>query len=157
MNKADKITVSRIIVRSKKKSFRSMPDNPELYRFVDSYTAFDYIDYGAQDEFPLSLRVVRVKIPDGGYENLITNLPPEEFDLFELCDLYHLRWKIENSFRELKHVIGSQDFGCRIFEYVIHEVWARLILYNFCSRITALALIEKLVLSIFTKSIIQWQ
>lgn len=137
------ISVSRIIVRSKKQSFRSMPDHPELYRFVDSNTAFDYIEYGSQKEFPLQLRVVRVKIPGGGYENLITNLPAEEFDLSELCDLYHFRWKIENSFRELKHAIGAQDFGCRIFEYVIHEVWARLILYNFCSRITALALVKK--------------
>ena len=137
------ITVTRYIVRSQKKSSRSRPDNPELYRFVDPYTPFDYIEYGAYEEYPLTLRVVRVEISDGVYENLITNLPLEEFGLKELCDLYHLRWRIENSYRELKHVIGAQDFNTRTFQYIVHEVWARLILYNFCSRITALVLVQK--------------
>ena len=137
------ITVNRYIVRSQKKSIRSMPDRPDLYRFVDSQTPFDYIQYGTEDEYPLTLRVVRIEICDGVYENLITNLLPEEFGLRDLCDLYHLRWSIENSYRELKHVIGAQDFNTRIFEYIGHEVWARLILYNFCSRLTALVSIQK--------------
>ena len=137
------ITVNRYIVRSQKKRFRSNPDNPELYRFVDSQTPFDYIEYGTESEYMLTLRVIRVEISEGVYENLITNLTPEEYGLRELCDLYHLRWSIENSYRELKHVIGAQDFNTRTFEYIVHEVWARLILYNFCSRLIALVVIQK--------------
>ena len=137
------ITVNRYIVRSQKKRFRSNPDNPELYRFVDSQTPFDYIEYGTESEYMLTLRVVRVEISEGVYENLITNLTPEEFGLRKLCDLYHLRWSIENSYRELKHVIGAQDFNTRTFEYIVHEVWARLILYDFCSRLIALVIIQK--------------
>lgn len=138
------VTVDRIIIRTKRKQFLAKLEHPmELCRYIDLNTRFDFIDANAEGVYPMTLRVVRVKIPGGGYENLITNLPASEFGLPELCDLYHFRWKIENSYRELKHAIGAQDFGCRIFEYVIHEVWARLLLYNFCSRITALVVINK--------------
>lgn len=137
------ITVSRIVVRSQNKKFRSKPDNPELYKCINADVAFDYIAPGEKAEYPLTLRIVRIKIKEDTYENLITNLPPEEFEPDDLRDLYTLRWKQETSFRELKHAVGAEDFHCRSFEYICHEVWARLILYNFCSRITALVVITK--------------
>lgn len=138
------VTVKRIVIRTKRKRFLASLENPwDLYRYIDPNTRFDFIEANAEGEYTMTLRVVRVKIPDGGYENLITNLPADEFDLPALCDLYHLRWSIENSYRELKHAVGAQDFNCRTFEYIVHEVWARLLLYNFCSRITALVAIEK--------------
>ncbi len=137
------LSIDRIIVRTKAKKNYSRPENPELYRFVDKNTLFDYIEPGAKGEYPLHLRVVRVKIKEGVYENLITNLPKEEFDLVELRILYYLRWGIETSFRELKHAVGASDFHCKSFEYVTHEIWARLLLYNFCSRVTACTVIKQ--------------
>ena len=61
----------------------------------------------------------------------------------ELKELYHLRWDEEISFRELKHIIGAVDFHSTIVEYVTHELWARLLLYNFCSRITSLVVVRQ--------------
>ena len=61
----------------------------------------------------------------------------------DLKILYYLRWGIETSFLELKHAVGAVDFHCKAVEYVTHEVWARLLLYNFCSRITLLAVVEQ--------------
>ena len=43
----------------------------------------------------------------------------------------------------LKHAVGAVDFHSKSFENVSHEVWARLILFNCCSAITALAVPEK--------------
>lgn len=137
------ITVKRIIVRHNSKKQYLHPECVEQYRYIDPYTSFDYIERGKRDEYELSLRVVRVKINDNVYENLITNLPPEEFSMEELKDLYHLRWDEEISFRELKHIIGAIDFHSKIVEYVTHELWARLLLYNFCSQITALTIIQQ--------------
>lgn len=137
------LTIDRIVVRSKAKKNYSCPEKPELYRYVDKNTLFDYIEPGASGEYHLHLRVVRVKIKEGVYENLITNLPEDEFDIHELRILYYIRWGIETSFRELKHAVGAVDFHCRSFEYVTHEVWARLLLYNFCSRITSFAVVEQ--------------
>lgn len=137
------ITVERIITRSQSKSKRSQPDSAPIYRYVDSNTKFDYIEPGSADEYPLCLRVVRVKIADGVYENLITNLPADEFDMDSLRVLYYARWGLETAFRYLKHAVGATDFHCRSFENVTHEVWARLILFNCCAAITALAVPEQ--------------
>lgn len=57
--------------------------------------------------------------------------------------LYGLRWGIETSFRELKHVLGAKNFHAKEREYIEMEIWARLILYNFCSIITAHVVIEQ--------------
>lgn len=51
--------------------------------------------------------------------------------------------EIETSFRELKHVIGTSNFHSKKREYIEMEVWARLLLYNFCSIITGHVLINR--------------
>ena len=137
------LTVERIVTRSHAQKKRSHPESPEMYRYVGRNTKFDYMEPGSSDEYPLTLRVVRVKIADGTYENLITNLPAYEFDTKALRVLYYIRWGLETAFRYLKHAVGAQDFHCKSFENVTHEVWARLILFNCCSAITALAVPEK--------------
>lgn len=135
------VSVNRTIVRHQAKKQYLHPEHKERYRYIDANTSFDYIEHGKRGEYEVQLRVVRVKIKDGVYENLITSLPEDEFSMEDLKELYHLRWDEEISFRELKHIIGAVDFHSKIVEYVTHELWARLLLYNFCSQITALAVI----------------
>jgi len=137
------ITVDRIVTRSTTVKDRTCPENPQQYRFVDKKTAFDYMAPGSSDEYHLRIRVVRAEVADGIYVNMVTNLPPEECTMADLKILYYLRWGIETSFLELKHAVGAVDFHCKAVEYVTHEVWARLLLYNFCSRITLLAVVEQ--------------
>ena len=50
--------------------------------------------------------------------------------------LYHMRWGIETPFRELKYSIGLTHFHSKKPDYIRQEIWARLILYNFCEAIT---------------------
>lgn len=130
------IQVNRILTRSNSKRKRLHPELEDQYRFICKEVTFDYIEHGTGEEYPISLRVLRVKISDNGYENIITNLPVEEFPSEEIKKLYNLRWNIETSFRELKHTIGATNFHSKKREYIEMEVWARLILYNFCSIIT---------------------
>ena len=47
--------------------------------------------------------VVRFKISDDTYESIITNLDESEFNIQDIKELYHLRWEIETSYRELKY------------------------------------------------------
>ena len=56
-------------------------------------------------------------------------------------DLYHMRWGIETSFRELKYAIGLVNFHARKEEYILQEIYARLTIYNFCERITTAVVI----------------
>ena len=61
-------------------------------RFIDAATSFDYIEYGSDDTFPISFRIVRIKLSDGSYESLVTNLPSDEFPPKRLKRLYYARW-----------------------------------------------------------------
>lgn len=54
-----------------------------------------------------------------------------------------LRWEIETSFRELKYAVGLTSLHSKKREYITQEIWARLILYNFCEIITAHVVIDK--------------
>lgn len=82
----------------------------------------------------MNLRVVRFPISDNEYECILTNLPDNEFSIDEIKELYALRWGIETSFRELKYAVGLACFHSKKREYIIQEIWARLILYYFFGR-----------------------
>ena len=58
------------------------------------------------------------------------------FSAEKLKELYHLRWGIETSFRELKYAIGLTSFHAKKVDYIKQEIFARLTLYNYCELIT---------------------
>lgn len=137
------LSINRILTRSQSKTKRLQPLREEQYRFICPAVTFDYIEQGSGNEYPISLRILRFKISDNGYENIITNLPAEAFSLEDIKALYALRWGIETSFRELKHTIGALNFHSKKREYIEMEVWARLLLYNFYSIITGHVVIKQ--------------
>ena len=137
------LTVERIVTRSHAKKTVPIRRLLKCTGMLDRNTKFDYMEPGSSDEYPLTLRVARINIAGGRYENLITDLPADEFDTKALRALYYIRWGLETASRYLEHAVGAQDFHCKSFENVTHEVWARLILFNCCSAITALAVPEK--------------
>ena len=53
-----------------------------------------------------------------------------------LKELYNRRWGIETSFRELKYSIGLNAKNSKKYDFILQEIWARLLLYNFCEMIT---------------------
>ena len=77
------------------------------------------------------------------YENIITNLPSDEFSLEQIKHIYHLRWGQETSFRDLKHTIGTANFHSKSPEYIGFEIMCRMTLYNFCTIITMEVPIKK--------------
>lgn len=91
----------------------------------------------------MNLRVLRFPISETEYECVITNLPREEFSSEDVKKLYAMRWGIITSFRELKYAVGLTSFHSKKREYITQEIWARLILYNFCEIITAHVTIKK--------------
>ena len=88
------------------------------------------------DGYRMNLRIVKFQLDTGEWETLVTSLDRKNFPVEKLKELYHLRWGIETSFRELKYAIGLTNFHARKEESVKQEIYARLIAYNFCSRIT---------------------
>ena len=109
--------------------------NPEKYRIVMTNQSFDFLS-AYHRFYDLEFRVVRFPLPNGSFECIITNLSQDDFSSDDIKDLYHMRWGIETSFRELKYAIGLTNFHSKKCDYIQQEIWARLILYNFCEAIT---------------------
>lgn len=102
---------------------------------------FSQWDFGEFEK--LNLRILRFKISEDTYETIITSLPRDVFPLCEIKKLYRMRWGIETSFRELKYIIGLSVLHCKKDAYAVQEIFARLTMYNFCSRILKEILVEQ--------------
>ena len=134
------IPIRRILTR---KQTNEVKAHPELYRFMPNKSPFDFLDLHVNKFYPMSFRFVRFKITDDSYETVITNLDVFNFPADELKKLYHMRWGIETSFRELKYAIGLINFHAKKREYIIQEIFARIILYNFSEMITSHVVISQ--------------
>jgi hypothetical protein len=91
----------------------------------------------------MTLRVVRFEISEGNYETIVTSLNRIEFPLQEIKKLYHRRWGIETSFRELKYAIGLVNIHAKKREFIEQEIWAKLTMYNYAERIIAQVVVHQ--------------
>lgn len=132
--------LSMILTR---KQTNAVKANPSLYKFLPNVSTFDYLDLKVNKFYPISLRIVRFPISETTYETIITNLDKEEFPSCKIKELYHMRWGIETSFRELKYSIGLTNFHSKKVEYIIQEIFARITMYNFCELITMHVMIQQ--------------
>lgn len=108
--------------------------NPKKYRILHTKRKFDYIASDDKESiYTLKFRVVCVKLDTGVYEYLLTNLPRCTFPPEELKILYSLHWSIETSFRHLKYTLALVYFHLVKRSFIIQEVYARMIIYNFTS------------------------
>lgn len=137
------IWVTRYLTRSHSKKKYLHPESAEQYRHICPKVTFDYFPEEGYGEYEISLRVLRFPIGNGTYENIITNLPENESHAEDIKEIYHLRWGIETSFCTLKHTIAAVNLHSKTRQMITHEIWARLILFNFCSYITGQVTFKK--------------
>lgn len=128
------VTINTTLTR---KQTKKVTANPKLYKFMPSNSRFDYLDLHHDIYYPISLRVLRIKINDNLYETIITNLDAEQFSSCDIKKLYALRWGIETSFRKLKYTVGLLNFHSKKINCIIQEIFSRLVMYNFYEIITA--------------------
>lgn len=117
--------------------------HPQKYKFMPSNQNFDYLPVGDKGNYPINFRVVRFAISEDTYEVIVTNLSEKEFPAERIKEIYHMRWGIETSFRELKYAIGLTSFHSKKVACIIQEIFARLTMYNFCEIITTHIVIRK--------------
>lgn len=122
-----------LMTRRQTKEIKAHPDK---YKFMPNNQKFDYLPVDDQGTYPVHFRIVRFPISENQFEVLITNLSKKEFPIEKLKELYHMRWGIETSFRELKYAIGLTNFHAKKVAYITQEIFARLTMYNFCEIIT---------------------
>ena len=109
-------------------------EHPEKYVRLMTNQTFRYLPI-EKEFYNLKFRAVRFKITDDTYECLITNLPRDTFPINVMKELYHKRWSIEGSFREMKYTIGLTEFHGKNRQVLYQEIYARTILYNLCQFI----------------------
>lgn len=122
---------------------KEVKENPQKYKFMPSNQNFDFLPVGDKGNYPINFRLVRFPISDNSYEVIITNLSKNEFPPERIKEIYHIRWGIETSFRELKYAIGLTSFHSKKVAYIIQEIFARLTMYNFCETITTHVVIQQ--------------
>ena len=127
------LVVERCVMRTSRRSARSRPHMPLLYRTIRAAGRFDALAPGSGGEWWCRLRVVRTRLPEGGWLSLVTDLPRSEFSVSDLAELYSRRWSQETGFLHLKHAVGLDAPRTRDYARAVQELWGRLVLYDACS------------------------
>ena len=118
------LDIDIILTKSHKKMYLEDPS----YVVLNQNDSFDYFDDSGFAN--LIFRVVRLRLPTGEYETVFTDLSRDMFSCDDICQIYHLRWGIETSFRELKYDLDLVYFHSKQYNFVIQELIAHLIMYN---------------------------
>ena len=120
-----------------RKQTNEVKAHPEIYKILSSQCKFDFLE--GRDTYEISFRIVRVQLPNGGWECLLTNLGREDFPPEILFELYGMRWGIENSFRLLKNALCLKNVHSKKRDSIKQEAYAKLTMYNYCSESIFLA------------------
>ncbi len=83
----------------------------------------------------ISLRMVKVALPEGREEALITNLPSETFDCLEIAELYHMRWGIETAYETLKDRLQIENFTGTKPTLLLQDIYSTIYISNLAEDI----------------------
>ena len=86
------------------------------------------------DKKPLKLRLIRVDLPTGETEVLITSLTDREKYPVEIFgDLYHRRWPVEEDYKVMKSRIQIENFSGKTVHSVYQDFYAKVFTKNFAA------------------------
>jgi Transposase DDE domain len=88
-------------------------------------------DHGLVAPEMLSLRLVKVLLPNGRYEVLATSLmDTQRFPTHAFGELYHRRWSIEEGFKLVKQRQHLEGFSGELPASIEQEIQAKILLHN---------------------------
>jgi hypothetical protein len=91
--------------------------------------------YGLSTQ-PITVRLIRVVSPDGQVQIMMTSLlDADQFPAECFSDLYHLRWGIEENYKELKSRIQIENFTGKSVQAVLQDFHANILAFNLKSVI----------------------
>lgn len=130
---------SRQLIHTQKAETKSQP---ETYKYVPRGSVSLVTHEHPTLEFPYRIIIATIETqneengqPICTTEYLLTNLSQEEFSTEEIKDLYHRRWNIEVSFRDLKYVLHGKQVHSRSQNEIEQEIDAAVMVYNLISVI----------------------
>ncbi|SFU73936.1 IS4 family transposase [Butyrivibrio sp. INlla21] len=134
MEELDKDITVRLSTKSQQfcnaYGYRKVVGRPKFVDDLKKTVTWDF-----EETAEITYRVVRFKISGNTWETIITSLDRFRFPVAKIKELYHLRWNIETSYREYKYDLGAINFHAKKDEFILQEIYARLIMYNYCAAI----------------------
>ena len=124
---------ARVPVKSRKviKSFYHSGKREKVISLPPSGQSIkEYRDMGMKAH-PLKLRLLRIDLPGGETEILITSLLDKDDYPHELFkDLYHLRWPVEEDYKKMKCRVEIENFSGKSVESVYQDFHAKVFTSN---------------------------
>ena len=108
-----------------------------VQRFKRSGLDEDIVELGCRTA-PLPLRLVRVVLPSGASQILVTNLLNPALMPAHFGELYHHRWRIEEAFKLIKARLDVENWSGILPHTVRQDFYASLVRAN-CAAVIALA------------------
>jgi hypothetical protein len=79
----------------------------------------------------VKVRVTKIKLKTGETELLVSSLlDQQKYSHKDMGELYHLRWGVEEGYKNLKPKMKIEQFGCRKSEGVLQEFYAHIFIMN---------------------------
>ena len=83
----------------------------------------------------VTLRMVKVSLQEEREEILITNLPSETFDRFQIAELYQMRWGIETAYETLKDRLQIENFTGTKPVLLLQDIYSTIYISNLAEDI----------------------
>ncbi|MBY0455731.1 MAG: IS4 family transposase [Gemmataceae bacterium] len=91
----------------------------------------------------LTIREVRFRVDRAGYRTraivVATTLSDAAYTREDLAELYHHRWRVELSIRDIKQTLGMDVLRGKTPEMLGREIWCHLLAYNLVRQVLAQA------------------
>lgn len=97
---------------------------------VDAIKSEGWITLSHEDR-EFSVRVLKVSLPSGEIETLLTNLDEKQLPLSQAADLYFKRWSIETAFDTLKSKLQLENFSGKTKVSVLQDFYATVYIAGF--------------------------
>lgn len=85
----------------------------------------------SHEEEEFSVRILKVSLPSGETETLVTNLDEEQLPLSQAAELYFRRWTIETAFDSLKSKLQLENFSGKTEVSVRQDFYATIYIAGF--------------------------
>ena len=122
-----------------RKLIATLHDKEMKYLMRVQRSFYSLIDESTQEDFYLTMeyqkksykvRVVKLELPTGETETLLTNLGRKSFKKSEFMSLYFKRWPIETKYNTLKNKLEIENFSGRTLISVQQDFYATMYLSN---------------------------
>lgn len=129
--------VIRIANSNYEKETKSMKSNDEFIEIGYEYNRVRYYKEKDPELYEylkngntIKIRCVKIELPTGEIEYLLTNLNMDEFSTEEMKTLYNLRWKIEINYRHLKNNLKIECITSSKEDLIKQDIYSQVLVAN---------------------------